>query len=116
MTDAQSESRAPSVLRLARRMLDGDRLALARLITRVENRIPEVPAIMQAVHARCGRAYVLGVTGPPGAGKSTLVDRITTLLRKEGLSVGHIAVDPTSPVTGVADLGDHILLAAESLD
>ena len=58
-------------------MLGGDRLALARLITRVENRLPDVPDIMRAVHPRTGRAYVLGVTGPPGAGKSTLVDRLT---------------------------------------
>ena len=56
---------------LVRRMLGGDRLALARLITRVENRLPDVPDIMRAVHPRTGRAYVLGVTGPPGAGKST---------------------------------------------
>ena len=116
MTDAQSESVASSVPRLVTRMLDGDRLALARLITRVENRTPEVPAIMQAVHARTGRAYVLGVTGPPGAGKSTLVDRITTLLRKEGLSVGIIAVDPSSPFTGGAVLGDRIRMQTHTLD
>ena len=65
---------------LVRRMLDGDRLALARLITRVENRMPDVPDIMRAIHERTGRAYVLGITGPPGAGKSTLVDRVTSRL------------------------------------
>src|SRR5262245_34692501 len=116
MTDAQSESRAPSVLRLARRMLDGDRLALARLITRVENRTPDVPGIMRAVHARGGRAYVLGMTGPPGAGKSTLVDRLTTLLRSEGNSVGIIAVDPSSPFSGGAVLGDRIRMQTHTLD
>jgi LAO/AO transport system kinase len=116
MTDPQSDSVASSVLRLVGRMLDGDRLALARLITRVENRTPQVPAIMQAVHARSGRAYVLGMTGPPGAGKSTLVDRITTLLRKEGLSVGIIAVDPSSPFTGGAVLGDRIRMQTHTLD
>src|SRR5262245_51697930 len=116
MTDGQSDSVASSVLRLVARMLDGDRLALARLITRVENRTPEVPAIMHAVPARTGRAYVLGVTGPPGAGKSTLVDRITTLLRKEGVSVGIIAVDPSSPFTGGAVLGDRIRMQTHTLD
>ncbi|HEY7252874.1 MAG TPA: methylmalonyl Co-A mutase-associated GTPase MeaB [Methylomirabilota bacterium] len=101
---------------LVRRMLDGDRLALARLITRVENRSPEVPAIMQAIHERTGRAYVLGITGPPGAGKSTLVDRITSLLRAEQQPVGVIAVDPSSPFTGGAVLGDRIRMQTHTLD
>ena len=97
-------------------MLDGDRLALARLITRVENRAPEVPAIMQAIHERTGRAYVLGITGPPGAGKSTLVDRVTSLLRAEQHPVGVIAVDPSSPFTGGAVLGDRIRMQTHTLD
>jgi LAO/AO transport system kinase len=97
-------------------MLDGDRLALARLITRVENRTPEVPEIMRAVHARAGRAYVLGMTGPPGAGKSTLVDRLTTRLRTEDCSVGIIAVDPSSPFSGGAVLGDRIRMQTHTLD
>ncbi|HEX7787164.1 MAG TPA: methylmalonyl Co-A mutase-associated GTPase MeaB [Methylomirabilota bacterium] len=101
---------------LVRRMLDGDRLALARLITRVENRAPEVPAIMQAIHERTGRAYVLGITGPPGAGKSTLVDRVTSLLRAEQHPVGVIAVDPSSPFTGGAVLGDRIRMQTHTLD
>jgi len=101
---------------LVTRMLDGDRLALARLITRVENRTPEIPEIMRAVFARTGRAHVLGMTGPPGAGKSTLVDRLTTLLRGEGLSVGIIAVDPSSPFTGGAVLGDRIRMQTHTLD
>jgi len=97
-------------------MLDGDRLALARLITRVENRSPEVPGIMQAIQERTGRAYVLGITGPPGAGKSTLVDRITSLLRAERQPVGVIAVDPSSPFTGGAVLGDRIRMQTHTLD
>lgn len=97
-------------------MLDGDRLALARLITRVENRAPEVPEIMRAVHERTGRAYVLGITGPPGAGKSTLVDRVTSRLRAQGLAVGVIAVDPSSPFTGGAVLGDRIRMQTHTLD
>ncbi|HSE03775.1 MAG TPA: methylmalonyl Co-A mutase-associated GTPase MeaB [Methylomirabilota bacterium] len=101
---------------LVRRMLDGDRLALARLITRVENRAPDVPDIMRAIHDRTGKAYVLGITGPPGAGKSTVVDRVTSLLRAEKLPVGVIAVDPSSPFTGGAVLGDRIRMQAHTLD
>jgi LAO/AO transport system kinase len=101
---------------LVRRMLEGDRLALARLITRIENRTPEVSEIMRAIHARTGRAYVLGVTGPPGAGKSTVVDRLTSLLRAERLEVGVIAVDPSSPYTGGAVLGDRIRMQTHTLD
>lgn len=97
-------------------MLDGDRLALARLITRVENRAAEVPEIMRAIHGRTGRAYVLGITGPPGAGKSTLVDRLTSLLRAEKVPVGVIAVDPSSPFTGGAVLGDRIRMQTHTLD
>ncbi len=101
---------------LVRRMLDGDRLALARLITRVENRMSDVPEIMRAVHPRIGRGYVLGITGPPGAGKSTLVDRVTSRLRAENVPVGVIAVDPSSPFTGGAVLGDRIRMQAHTLD
>jgi LAO/AO transport system kinase len=97
-------------------MLAGDRLALARLITRVENRMPGVVEVMRSVQARLGRAHVLGVTGPPGAGKSTLVDRLTARLRAEGASVGVIAVDPSSPFTGGAVLGDRIRMQAHTLD
>jgi LAO/AO transport system kinase len=68
------------------------------------------------VHSRTGRAFVLGVTGPPGAGKSTLVDRLTTLLRAEGAKVGIIAVDPSSPFTGGAVLGDRIRMQTHTLD
>jgi LAO/AO transport system kinase len=101
---------------LVSRMLAGDRLALARLITRVENRAVDVPDIMRAVHERTGRAYVLGFTGPPGAGKSTLVDRLTSRLRARDASVGVIAVDPSSPFTGGAVLGDRIRMQTHTLD
>ncbi|PYM74339.1 MAG: methylmalonyl Co-A mutase-associated GTPase MeaB [Candidatus Rokuibacteriota bacterium] len=97
-------------------MLAGDRLALARLITRVENRGPEIPEIMRAIQPRLGRAHVLGITGPPGAGKSTLVDRLTSHLRAEGAAVGVLAVDPSSPFTGGAVLGDRIRMQAHTLD
>src|SRR5712691_2462122 len=97
-------------------MLAGDRLALARLITRVENRGAEIPEIMRAIQPRLGRAHVLGITGPPGAGKSTLVDRLTSHLRAEGAAVGVLAVDPSSPFTGGAVLGDRIRMQAHTLD
>jgi LAO/AO transport system kinase len=97
-------------------MLAGDRLALARLITRVENRMPGVAEIMRSVQPRLGSAHVVGITGPPGAGKSTLVDRLTARLRAEGASVGVIAVDPSSPFTGGAVLGDRIRMQAHTLD
>ena len=101
---------------LVTRMLDGDRLALARLITRVENRADGVAAVMREINPRLGRAYVLGITGPPGAGKSTLVDRLTALLRAERAPVGIIAVDPSSPFTGGAVLGDRIRMQTHTLD
>src|SRR5437879_2595769 len=97
-------------------MLAGDRPAPARLITHLENRSAAVPAIMQAIHARGRDAYVVGVTGPPGAGKSTVVDRLTALLRAEGETVGIVAVDPSSPFSGGAVLGDRIRMQAHALD
>ena len=102
--------------RMIDRMLGGDRLALARLITQVENRTAALPAIMKAVYPRAHDAYVVGVTGPPGAGKSTVVDRLTVLLRAEGATVGVVAVDPSSPFTGGAVLGDRIRMQAHALD
>jgi LAO/AO transport system kinase len=112
--DATSRTVDPAVL--VERMLKGDRLALARLITQVENRSPAVPAIMKTVYPRAGAAYVAGVTGPPGAGKSTVVDRLTAHLRADGATVGIVAVDPSSPFTGGAVLGDRIRMQAHALD
>ena len=103
-------------LMLVERMLLGDRLALARLITHAENRSPDVPVIMKAVHGRGRDAYVVGITGPPGAGKSTVVDRLTSHLRADGRMVGVVAVDPSSPFTGGAVLGDRIRIQAHTLD
>jgi GTPase len=97
-------------------MLHGDRLALARLITQVENRADTVPAIMKAIHGRAAGAYVVGITGPPGAGKSTVADRLVSHLRAEGQTVGVVAVDPSSPFTGGAVLGDRIRMQTHALD
>ena len=102
--------------RLVERMLAGDRRALARLITLVENRTGALPGIMRAVYLRAQGAYVVGVTGPPGAGKSTVVDRLTALLRARRQTVGVVAVDPSSPFTGGAVLGDRIRMQAHALD
>jgi LAO/AO transport system kinase len=106
----------PKLAALIDRMLAGDRLALARLMTQVENRTGAVPAIMRAVQGRSGDGYVVGITGPPGAGKSTVVDRLTVSLRAEGATVGVVAVDPSSPFTGGAVLGDRIRMQAHALD
>jgi LAO/AO transport system kinase len=112
--DANPRTVDPAVL--VERMLKGDRLALARLITQVENRTAAVPTIMKTVYPRASAAYVVGVTGPPGAGKSTVVDRLTAHLRAENATVGIVAVDPSSPFTGGAVLGDRIRMQAHALD
>jgi LAO/AO transport system kinase len=111
-----STSRTSDPAALVERMLAGDRRALARLITHVENRTAAVPEIMKAVYPRARGGYVVGVTGPPGAGKSTVVDRLTGHLRTAGATVGIVAVDPSSPFTGGAVLGDRIRMQAHALD
>ena len=86
----------------------GESRALGRLITRVENREPGWQEAMKALYPRTGAARVVGITGPPGAGKSSLTNRIAALLLEQGERVGIIAVDPTSPFTGGALLGDRL--------
>ena len=86
----------------------GDVRALARAISTVENRVPGWSELLKALFRHSGKARVLGLTGPPGAGKSTLVDQLARFYRKHNRSVGIIAVDPTSPYTGGAILGDRI--------
>ncbi len=103
-------------MELVEKMLGGDERSLSRLITLVERDSREVARIMRDICAHTGRAYYLGVTGPPGSGKSTLVDRLTAIARGRGLSVGIIAVDPTSPFTGGAVLGDRIRMQQHYLD
>ena len=93
---------------LATKVIAGDIRALARSATLIENRRPEAEALLRELFPHTGRAMILGITGPPGAGKSTLVSAIASELRREGKTVGIIAVDPTSPYTGGAILGDRI--------
>lgn len=90
------------------RFFAGDPTALARLITHVENREPGYHKVLARVFERCRGAYRLGLTGPPGAGKSSLVNRLAGMLADQGRKVGIIAVDPTSPFTGGALLGDRV--------
>ena len=90
--------------------------ALARAISVVEDGRPEAPALLGALFPHAGRSLVLGVTGPPGAGKSTLVDRIAASLRAQGRTIGIVAVDPTSPFSGGAILGDRIRMMAHAVD
>ncbi len=101
---------------LVDRMLAGDRVALAKLITRAENEAADVPELMARIAPRCGRAFTIGITGPPGAGKSTLIDRMIARLRTRGDAVGVVAVDPSSPFSGGAVLGDRIRMQNHSLD
>jgi len=94
----------------------GDARALARAISVVENHSPGWSELLKAVFPHSGHARILGLTGPPGAGKSTLVDQLAHYYRKDGQSIGIIAVDPTSPYTGGAILGDRIRMQEHSSD
>lgn len=103
-------------MELVERMLAGSDQALARLITLIEREAPEVAQIMSLIYPHLGHAYFVGVTGPPGGGKSTLVDRLTALMRSRDFSVGIVACDPTSPFSGGAVLGDRIRMQQHYLD
>jgi LAO/AO transport system kinase len=100
----------------AEAVLRGDLRALARASTIIENQEPGADGLLRDIAAHTGRALVLGITGAPGAGKSTLCDQMISLLRAEGKTVGVIAVDPSSPVTGGAILGDRIRMQQHHAD
>jgi LAO/AO transport system kinase len=101
---------------LAKRLLDGDRRALARAITLVENNRPEGWALVSEVYPHTGQAEVVGFTGPPGVGKSTLIGALTKARREAGRTVGVLSIDPSSPFTQGALLGDRIRLTEHFLD
>ena len=101
---------------LAGRVLRGELRALSRALTLLERGNPEAGSVMERLDPHTGRAYTIGITGPPGVGKSTLVDRLAEHLRAQKLTVGILAVDPTSPFTGGALLGDRIRMQRHYLD
>ncbi|MEE9464032.1 MAG: methylmalonyl Co-A mutase-associated GTPase MeaB [Candidatus Neomarinimicrobiota bacterium] len=96
---------------MAQELLAGSPLALARVITLVENEAPESARLMEELHPRSSQTFRLGITGPPGAGKSTLADQLAKCYREDGLRVGIISVDPTSPFTGGSLLGDRLRMS-----
>lgn len=100
----------------AKEVLEGSPRAAARLISWLEDEDPRALEHMERLHPHTGRAYVVGITGSPGAGKSTLTDKLTFALRKKNLTVGIVAVDPSSPFTGGAVLGDRVRMSRLSTD
>ncbi|MCY3901629.1 MAG: methylmalonyl Co-A mutase-associated GTPase MeaB [Caldilineaceae bacterium] len=97
-------------------LLNGERLALARAISRVEDEAEDAAQIVQAAFAHTGKAHLVGITGAPGTGKSTLVSALAECYRESGLTVGVLAVDPTSPFSGGALLGDRVRMTGHSGD
>src|SRR4051812_20622393 len=105
-----------SIPSLVDEIRSGSPRALARAITSIENRVPQSAELLKALFPHTGHARVIGLTGPPGAGKSTLVDQLAREYRKQQKTVGIIAVDPTSPYTGGAILGDRIRMGSHYAD
>jgi len=101
---------------ITKELLAGNRRALARAITIVEDGGPDANSLVRQLFSHSGKAHLIGVTGSPGVGKSTLVDALVTEIRKAGKKVGVLAVDPTSPFTGGAILGDRIRMQDHTLD
>jgi len=102
--------------KLIQGILAGEKRSIARAITIIENDGQKAQKIISAIYPHTGKAYVIGITGPAGSGKSTLIEKIVKKLRENGKSVGIVAVDPTSPFTGGAFLGDRIRMQTLSLD
>jgi len=100
----------------AERVRGGDIRAISRAISAIENGLPEAEALLRALFPHTGRAHLIGITGAPGTGKSTLVDRLAAHYRRSKETVGIIAVDPSSPFTGGAILGDRIRMQRHATD
>ena len=103
-------------MELVDRVLAGDQRAIARAISVVEAETREAWELLRSLFRAAGKARIIGVTGSPGVGKSTLVDRLTTEWRQLGLTVGILAIDPTSPYTGGAILGDRVRMQSHADD
>ncbi|HSB06697.1 MAG TPA: methylmalonyl Co-A mutase-associated GTPase MeaB [Thermodesulfobacteriota bacterium] len=100
----------------AKRILEGDVRSASRLMRDIDDQIPSASEALKELYPKTGRAYIIGITGSPGSGKSTLVDKMIDYFRQEGKTVGIVAVDPTSPFTGGAILGDRIRMQRHSTD
>lgn len=98
------------------KLLAGDRKVLARMITRIESRDPSVAKLMEEIYEHAGSAHIIGITGPPGAGKSTLTDKLIAAYRLRGLCVAVVAIDPSSPFSGGALLGDRVRMGQHAID
>ena len=114
--EADPDAALARATELADAAIAGDRRALARLLTAVENRTPLAEAALRRLYGLAGRSHLVGITGPPGAGKSTLVAALIGELRAAGRSVAVVAVDPSSPITGGALLGDRVRMQAYAGD
>ncbi len=103
-------------MEIAERLLNGDKRALARLISMIEDQDQHAVKALSILHSHTGQAHIIGITGPPGAGKSTLVDRLAKSYRELNKKIGIIAIDPSSPFTGGAILGDRIRMSDLNTD
>jgi LAO/AO transport system kinase len=103
-------------MEIVEKILEGNVLAAANLMRGIEDERPDALVELGMVYPHTGRAYVIGLTGPPGVGKSTLIDSLIGAFRKKGMTVGVVAVDPTSPFTGGAVLGDRVRMQEHSMD
>jgi len=109
-------TKTTNVQQLVKDVLHGEKRAIAKTISIIENNEPEAQKIISLIYPKTGRAHIVGITGPPGAGKSSLIEKLVKELRNRGKTVGIVAVDPTSPFSGGAFLGDRVRMQDLSLD